>query len=139
VCPNCGTPRPPPARRGSPEEVDGNCLELDPEVLHAMRQEQAKVDGPARFPMGAADIVKQAIRNRHAERQDAQQELRRAMALWAGWRTHIGRQPEEVQREFFYNFGRDVLTAQSLGTADAEELRARVAAHLTANNIIEAT
>ena len=138
VCPNCGTPRPAPARRGTPEEVEGNCFELDPEVLRAMRAEQAKVDGPARPPIGAAAIVVQAIRNRHHERQEAQAELRRTMALWAGWRTHVGRSPPEVQREFFYKFGRDVLSAQILGATEAEELRARVAADLSTHNIIEA-
>jgi superfamily II DNA or RNA helicase len=138
VCPNCGTPRPPPARRGTPEEVDGNCLELDPEVLRAMRAEQAKVDGSPKIPPGVTPIVKQAIRNRHHERQEAQAELRRTMALWAGWRTHVGRAPAEVQREFFYKFGRDVMSAQVLGATEADELRARVAADLSTHNIIEA-
>ncbi len=138
VCPNCGTPRPAPSRRGTPEEVDGNCFELDPAVLHAMRLEQAKVDGPARTPPGATAIIVQAIRNRHHERQEAQAELRQAMALWAGWRTHIGREPAEVQREFFYRFGRDVMSAQVLSATDAEELRGRIAAELASNNVVAA-
>ncbi len=138
ACPECGEPKPPPARRGTPEEVDGNCLELDPEVLHAMRVEQAKVDGPARIPPGAADIVMRSIHKNHNAQREAQHELRRAMALWAGWRTHIGRDQAEVQREFFYKFGHDVLSAQVLGVGEAEELRARIAAELTKNNVVEA-
>jgi DNA repair protein RadD len=136
VCPNCGTPRPPPARRGTPEEVEGNCFELDPEVLRQMRIEQAKIDGPARVPVGAADIVKKSIHKNHNLRRESQHELRAAMALWAGWRVHVGRRPEEVQREFFYKFGRDVMSAQVLGSTDAEELRARIAADLEANSIV---
>jgi DNA repair protein RadD len=140
VCPNCGTPRPPPAKRGSPEEVDGNCFELDPAVLHAMRVEQAKVDGPARVPVGAADVVVKSIHKNHARRQDAQRELREAMGLWAGWQHHtLGRDPAEVQRRFFYKFGRDVMSAQVLGADDAWLLRAEIARDLDANNIVAAT
>lgn len=139
VCPNCGTPRPPPARRGSPEEVDGNCFELDPAVLHAMRQEQAKVDGPAVVPFGAADNVKGAVRRNHRERQEAQHELRAAMALWAGWQHNtLGRDPAEVQRRFFYKFGHDVMSAQVLKATEAEALRVRIATDLSVNNIVEA-
>lgn len=137
ICPHCGTPRPPPARRGSPEEVDGNCLELDPAVLHQMRIEQSKVDGPA--PSGPPGVIANSIAKRHRERQDAQAELRAAMALWAGWQHNtLGRDPAEVQRRFFFKFGRDVLSAQVLGTTDAEELRVRIATDLSVNNIVEA-
>ncbi len=137
ACPKCLTPRPAPARRGSPEEVDGNCFELDPAVLHAMRQEQAKIDGPARVPQGLAGPAKSAIRRVHHERQEAQAELRRTMALWGGWRAHVGRQPEEIQREFFHTYGRDVLSAQILGTLEANELRERIEAKLSAAGIVE--
>lgn len=138
ACPHCGTRRPAPKSRGTPEEVDGNCLELDPEVLHAMRVEQAKVDGPARLPVGATPIIKASIRKNHHERQDAQYILRKFMALWAGWRSHLGREPAEVQREFFHKFGRDVMSAQTLGASDALELQAKIEAVIRANNIVEA-
>lgn len=138
VCPNCGVPRPAPARRGTPEEVDGNCFELDPAVLARMRREQALVDGPARPPPGAAHVVIASIHKNHNARREAQHELRQTMALWAGWRTHVGREPAEVQREFFYKFGRDVLSAQVLGATEAEELRARIAADLDLNRIVAA-
>ena len=137
ACPNCGTPRPAPGRRGTPEEVDGNCLELDPEVLHAMRVEQAKIDGPA--PASGNDLVARSIRKNHTERQRAQATLRRAMAIWGGWQTAQGRDQAEVQRTFFYKFGRDVLTAQLLGAGEAAELQARIEGELNANQIIEAT
>jgi hypothetical protein len=138
-CPHCGTPRPPPMRRGSPEEVDGNCFELDPEVLHAMRVEQAKVDGPARPPVGAAHVVIASIHKNHNARRDAQYELRKAMGLWGGWQHHtLGRDPAEVQRRFFFKFGRDVLSAQVLGVNEAEALRVRIAEDLTNNNVVPA-
>lgn len=137
-CPNCGTLKPAPLRRSTPEEVDGNCFELDPEVLHAMRVEQAKIDGPVRVPVGVAEVVKRSIHKNHNMRFEAQQELRRTMALWAGWQQSRGLDGPEVQRTFFYKYGRDVLSAQVLGTVDAEELRARIAADLSTNNIVEA-
>jgi hypothetical protein len=104
-----------------------------------MRQEQARVDGPVRVPKDATPIVAQAIRNTHFARQESQGELRKAMALWAGWQHMQGRDAAEIQRRFFYKFGRDVLTAQTLGASDATELQARVAADLAQHNIIEAT
>ena len=138
-CPNCGTPKPPPQRRGTPEEVDGNCFELDPEVLHAMRVEQAKIDGPARIPVGAAHVVVASIHKQHNARREAQHELRQAMGLWGGWQHNtLGRDPAEVQRRFFFKFGRDVLTAQVLGANDAEELRVRIVEDLANNNIVPA-
>lgn len=137
VCPACGTLRPAPMRRSTPEEVDGNCFELDPEVLHAMRKEQAKVDGPA--PTSGNDVVARSIYNNHVARQEAQTELRKAMALWAGWQASKGRDGPEVQRTFFHKYGRDVMSAQVLGARDAEELRERIATELATHNIVEAT
>lgn len=138
-CPNCGTPKPPPQRRGTPEEVDGNCFELDPEVLHAMRVEQAKVDGPARIPVGAAHVVIASIHKQHNARRDAQHELRKVMGLWGGWQHHaLKRDPAEVQRRFFFKFGRDVLSAQVLGPNEAEDLRTRIAEDLANNNVVPA-
>jgi DNA repair protein RadD len=138
-CPNCGTTKPPPQRRGTPEEVDGNCFELDPEVLHAMRVEQAKVDGPARIPVGAAHVVVASIHKNHNARREAQHELRKAMSVWGGWQHNaLGRDPAEVQRRFFFKFGRDVLSAQVLGADEADTLRGLVWDDLKANNIVEA-
>jgi DNA repair protein RadD len=140
VCPKCGTPRPAPQRRGTAEEVDGNCFELDPEILHTMRVEQAKIDGPARVPPGAADNIKGAIRRTHHERQEAQRKLRAIMSLWAGWQYHkLGHDPAEVQRKFFFKFGCDAMSAQILGASEANALRERVAASLAAANIVAAT
>jgi hypothetical protein len=125
-------------RRGTPEEVDGNCFELDPKVLHAMRVEQAKIDGPARIPSGAADIVMRSIHKNHNMRRDAQHELRKAMALWAGWQQSRGLDGPEIQRTFFFKYGIDVLNAQVLGTERAENLQAMIDHELRLNNIVEA-
>lgn len=139
ACPQCGTPKPAPVRRSTPEEVEGNCLELDPVVLHAMRVEQAKVDGPARIPVALRDTpAASALVRRHGERQDAQKALRRAMGLWAGWQHGLGRDQAEIQRRFFYQFGRDVMAAQVLGSAEAQDLKERIEGELAKYNVIEA-
>jgi hypothetical protein len=138
VCPVCGTPRPAPQSRGSPVEVDGNCLELDPEVLHEMRKKQAEVDGPAPIMSGSEDVVRRSVWKRHHERQEAQRYLRQAMGLWSGWQVAEGRDQAEIQRIFFYKFGRDCMTAQTLGATEAEELRGRIQTELDAHNIVEA-
>ena len=128
-CPYCGH-TPEPAGRSSPAEVDGDLIELSPEVLARMRSEVAAVDNAPRFPQGVAPEVTGAIRKRHAERQQAQQALRGAMALWGG----VGARPVDVrraQREFFLRYGVDVMSAQALGRAEAEALEARVRGDLS--------
>ncbi len=139
ACPHCGTPRPPPAKRSTPAEVDGNCLELDPAVLAAMRREQSKVDGPARIPVGADHVVTASIHKNHVARQDAQRELRRVMGVWAGWQKMQGRDEAETMRRFYFTFGRDSMSAQTLGAKDAAELQAAIERFLNEHNIIEAT
>ena len=128
-------PRPDVA--GRPRKSRAIVSELDPEVLREMRKEQAKVDGPARVPAGAADIVTKSIHKNHNARRESQHELRQTMALWAGWRTHASRSTARgsATRVFLSLKSRDVLSAQVLGSAEAEELRARIAADLETNRI----
>ena len=120
ACPYCGH-APEPAGRSSPEQVDGDLCELSPEVLARLRGEVAQVDGAPRFPQGAAPEVAGAIKRRHHERQQAQRELREAMALWGGVAHRRGSE-RQAQREFFLRFGVDVLGAQALGAREAEAL-----------------
>ena len=139
-CPICGTPKPAPVERSTPQQVEGNCLELDPEVLRQMRREQAKVDGPVYVPKALLDTpAASAIARNHRKRQEAQHELRRAMALWAGWQNSLGRDQAEIQRRFYYQFGIDVISAQALGASDADNTRGRIWDELNAHNIVEAT
>lgn len=133
TCPNCGHYEA-PSSRSSPGEVAGDLEELDPEVLQRLREAVNQVDldaaiyrgelmnAPQRMPhVGMMGLV-----NRHRERQDAQQTLRHAMAMWGGWRRDEGDSDTEMQRRFFYLFGMDVMTAQALGTRDALDLAERI-------------
>lgn len=140
ACPYCGTPAPPPAGRGSPEQVDGNLFELDPEVLAKMRADVEELDGtpypPDNLPNRAAQG---AFINRHYARQDAQASLRHAMSLWGGWQEHLGRSQSENYRRFYFEFGVDVLTAQAMRAQDATELEMKIRAKLDAANVTDAT
>lgn len=125
ACPYCGTV-PVPQGRSTPEQVDGDLTELDPAVLAAMRGEINRVDGDPRVPSGVAPEVAGAIHKRHHERQSAQAGLRSAIALWAGWQRALGRGDPENYKRFWFTFGTDVATAQTLGAREATELAQRI-------------
>lgn len=134
-CPYCGH-APEPAGRATPEQVEGDLEELDPTVLARMRGEVARIDGDPVYPYGADFNVKAAVGRRHEERQGAQKSLRDAMALWAGWQTHQGRTDAETQKRFWFTFGIDMVSAQTLGAREAGELEGRVVSTLLRHNVV---
>lgn len=130
ACPYCGF-KPVPAGRGSPEQVDGDLVELDPEVLAFLRGELAKGEsGFVPVPAGATPEVIGACHRRHREHQAAQATLRASMMLWGGYQKSLGRDESEAQRRFYFKFNMDVANAMLLGRADAEALTARIDADL---------
>jgi superfamily II DNA or RNA helicase len=135
ACPFCGHV-PVPADRSSPEVVDGDLTELDPAMLAKLRGEIQRIDDPVNVPRSVERHVQQAIRNRHAERQDAQTVLRERIALWAGYQKHLGRDDNETMRRFYFTFGTDVMTAQTFGVREAEELTARISDKLLVDNVV---
>lgn len=137
ACPYCGEPIPEPAGRGSPEAVDGDVEEIDPTVLAAMRRALAKVDGPAHIPGAAPAAASSGIVHRHAERQIAQQSLRPLIALYGGYMEQTMNR-REAQKRFYFRFGVDVLTAQTLGPKDAAALALRIREFLDKHHIVEA-
>jgi superfamily II DNA or RNA helicase len=135
-CPNCGSV-PAPRSRSSPEHVDGDLQELDPAVLAQLRGEIARIDGAPAIPQYVNHVVAGSIKKQHRLRKEAQQELRNAIALWAGyWKMH-GASDAESYRRFFYAFGKDVMTAQTLGTSDATEMTNAIRMEIQRLNIQE--
>ena len=127
TCPFCGH-IPEPMGRSKPEFVDGDLIELDAETLAKMRGEVEKIDGAPLVPYGASDVVALSVKKRWRERQEAQATLRHSIALWAGkWRDR-GASDSEIYRRFYFRFGTDIMSAQALGRAEAEELTGRIAA-----------
>lgn len=128
-CPYCGT-TPVPKSRGTPEQVEGDLAELDPAVLAHIRSEVERIDGAPRIPQSLDMPAAGALKRRHWERQEAQRDLRAAIALWAGyWKTRASSDSESYRR-FFYAFGRDIMTAQTLGANDAKTLELAIRAEI---------
>lgn len=121
VCPHCGFYSP-PQLRGTPAQVDGDLFELDPDVLARLRGEISRIDAPPRIPQNLDSIAQRAIANRHADRQKAQGELRAHIAQWAGYLKQEGASDSEMYRRFYFDFGVDIATAQTLNPTDAKSL-----------------
>jgi DNA repair protein RadD len=134
-CPYCSEP-PKPALRSAPEFVDGDLHELDLSAFKTLAANKDAVDAyHPKYPYGANAIVRNAVFNRHQERQKAQAILRDSIALWAGYWTHMGESDRVIQKRFFLTWDIDILSAQALGTTEATALRERIDAWLQSNNI----
>lgn len=131
ACPYCGTV-PPITQRGAPEFVDGDLTELDPIMLAKLRGEAKRIEGEFYPPHGLDYIAQMGARKRHVERREAQRDLKNSIAWWAG--LHGGDE-SEAYRKFYFKFGVDVATSQTLGTREASELKARIDAELLENDI----
>ena len=121
VCPECGHYSP-PAERSTPEQVDGDLTELDPEVLSRLRGEIDRIDAPARIPQHLDPVAQRAVANRHKLRQNVQAVLRGVIAQWAGYLHAEGKSDSEIYRCFYFEFGIDIATAQTLNAKESEEL-----------------
>lgn len=136
LCPYCGAEPPPPESRSSPAAVDGDLAELDAETLARLRGEVEAVDQSLDdyrrwlTSRGVNQTIYLTRGKTHAEKQEAQATLRSAMAIFGGYRHAQGRSDSEIQREFFFRFGIDVLSAMALGRAEALELAEKVRNHV---------
>ena len=128
LCPYCGAGRPDYAGR-SLIEVDGDLIELDPATMRALDIERARIDGVFRAPNAPPHVVNAAYRM-HNDRIHAQTMLRDQIALWAGWQRDQGRADREIYKRFYWAFGTDIATAQTLNTADASILAAAIMSEL---------
>lgn len=128
VCPMCGFYTPPQGR-SAPEFVDGDLTELDEETLAQLRGEIERIDDIPRIPHGLSVPAELAIRKRHKERQAEQESLRAAIAVYAGILKKQGDCDSIIYRKFYFTFGIDVLTAQTLNAKDAQELNKKILEH----------
>jgi hypothetical protein len=131
ACPYCGHVHQPEGR-DRPELVDGDLLELTPDVLAAMRGAVMSADeDPLRVAermrrAGAPEIAARGAVKQIRLKQEAQRALREAIAWWGGFQRHQGRSDSEAYRRFYHTFGIDVLSAQTLGRNEAIELADRI-------------
>lgn len=131
VCPYCGTKWEPESREKI-EYVDGDLYELSPEVLAEMRGDLERVNKDPSVLWdqmkyaGASDVaINGAVKNQRL-RLEAQDTLRYYMSWWSAWHYMKGRSDQEIQRRFYYAFGVDILTAQTLGRNDAIKLSMKI-------------
>jgi len=135
ACPYCGH-IPIPAVRSGPEHVDGDLTELDAETLAAMRGDVENVNRDKEIVRQemidkfAPKVGVLAAVKRHVEDQGAQEALRISIAWWAGYQRAAGRLDSESYRRFYFKFGVDVMTAQTLKTRQALELANIINNHL---------
>ena len=73
-------------------------------------------------------------KHHHAKLQAAEN-LRDAMAWWAGEKRAAGQCDQEIYRRFYLTFGLDWLGAQMRGRADMDALAARIDEKLTAPSL----
>ena len=130
-CPYCGF-RPTPAERSKPELVAGDLELLDREMLKKLSEEINRIDGEPLVPGHLrGKPAETALVRRHGERQQAQEALRDTIAAWGGYRRHEGLSDRESQKKFYYQFGVDVMTAQTLNAKDATDLKQRIEGGMT--------
>lgn len=128
-CPYCGH-YPEPAARSTPHQVDGDLTELSPEVLATLRGE---VDRHGGDPIavgnrmraaGAPDVACRGAVKSIRVRQNVQDAIREIIGWWAS--IHPDKTDSEKYRLFYFLFGVDVLTAQTLPRSDTVALADRI-------------
>ncbi len=114
-CPHCGLepPLPEPRDRGI-ATVDGDLVLLDKAVLDRMRAAtliESPADIAARVAPAAGGFAARGVSNRQIEKIQAQNDLKDAIAQWAGIERHKGLSDREIHKKFYLAAGVDVLTA----------------------------
>ncbi len=132
TCPYCGNTVTPVARE-TLETVDGDLSELNPEALATLRNKallrlsvNPDMEKEKLLSMGYQPVVANSVAKRHRERLKKQNELRETIARWAGYQNYKSLTDIEVHKKFYLTFGIDVLSAQALGTKDADGLLRRI-------------
>ena len=128
-CPHCGWTPAPPAEVTRPEHVDGDFTMYTQELMLELINKKRKIEG---IPLIPADVVPgsvahRAIVARHERAQESQRKLRFAM----GMVLPSSMDERVAARRFFHWFGVDTITAQGLGSADADELCQRILTKVT--------
>jgi superfamily II DNA or RNA helicase len=123
ACPFCGWERPRSDGRSGPDEVAGDLELYDAETLAALRDEAARIAGPAQIPRTSSPAVTLAAQRRWGARATAQAEVRALINQWGG--IDRGDSRRGAWRRFYGVFGVDVLQAQ-IGSAKELKERAEI-------------
>lgn len=132
-CPYCGWIPTTVARgRSGPEEVEGKLCDLDPDARDRLEMAaKLAVQDPEAYrrelvakrcpPLGVERNVR-----RHEQRAAYQEALRSILNIWNGQCRVQGWDETTSQQRFYFKFGVDMLSAQSLPLKETEELVSRV-------------
>ena len=123
ACPICGD-EPKKQQRNDPKEVDGDLTELNPAALKQIKTEIARQQAPFKGRLTGHALA--GATKRHRERQQASDDLRHEIALWAGKHRAAGDQDQQIMKRFFYTFGVDLLTCQTQSASDQIALKERI-------------
>jgi len=122
-CPYCGH-TPEPLARSAPELVDGDITEYSAELIAKLRGE---IITDSSLWHGKVNSAAEAGMKKGMEiRVETHKELRECIAYWAGIERDEGATDSQSYRKFYFQFGVDVLTAQTLDTADARKLISKI-------------
>lgn len=131
VCPCCDY-MPAPQSRKEPEHVEGDLQLLDDETLEQLWQayntahlsiEEVR---EREMSMGKPHMWAMKAVNDHGNTLASLAILANSMAMWGGKFHAMGESDSQIQRRFWHTFGCDVLSAQSLKRAKAEDLNDRI-------------
>jgi len=125
ACPYCGSLNL-PSQRSSPNHVDGDLKELDPDTLAAMRGDIDAVDGSAKIPYGASEMVVRSIQKRQLDNQKSQFHLRDAVRWVIGYYQSTDHDTSQAHKLFYFRFNIDVMSAQALKKKDADILTVKI-------------
>lgn len=106
--------------RTAPEQVDGDLVELDARSMNEIIKSINHV-GKSPYPYNATPIIKASIDVHNRKHVLAQAELRQAMLDWSVG-SGISDDVRIAQRQFFIEFGIDVLSAQGIKLCEMKKL-----------------
>ena len=124
-CPYCGH-KPEPEAKDRPEHVEGDLIEYDQAIITALKRRSEQLTAPAPFhAKNGLDAIK---RDHWNDRAESHKNLKDAISWWGGVQRDVYRLSDsEAYRKFWYTFGIDVLSAQTLSKrADVEKLYTQI-------------
>ena len=139
TCPHCDY-LPKPVKNETIEQVDGDLVELSPEILARLRGEVDKINRPHTEQLeeyrrhlqaknvpqigGMANVKRMVVQLEH--QTNSQVILRDKMAWWAGHRRGEGLSDDEIFKLFYIRFNIDWISAQALPGDEADTLIEKV-------------
>ena len=115
-CPFCGFAALPVAR-STPAQVDGDLMELTPDALKRLRDMAHQRKDADEIRKNATNVKEYSIANSVKRQNEIRDKLKSTIDLWGEWQRYNGLDERQAFRLFYQRYGVDVLSAQSLDSA----------------------